>query len=340
MQKKVIITGYGGVAKEFCQLILEHSESLKKRYGFDIAVSGIVGSKGMLYQSNGINLEALLKNGAGSIALSKYSGTFQLPLIEPNFEADALIECTPTNIDNGEPGLTYILKAIDLEMDVVSVSKGALVHSFHKIKKATKHKGTRLKFSGATAAALPTIDIGEYSLSGCTITKIEGVLNGTSNFVLTSMYENHLSFADALKIAQEKGIAEANPRLDVGGFDSGCKLLLLSNELLGTEYSLADVSIQGIEHLTRGDIEDSISRECQLKLLVRAYKKDERVFLEVKPVELHAGHPLYHVHGTNKGILFETKEMGTICTTGGASHPRGAAAAALKDLINLYRNDH
>ncbi len=340
MQKKLIITGYGVVAKELCKLLVTRSMAIKEKYHVDLCVTGIVGSKGMLYQSEGIHLESLLLNdGVGSAALTNYAQTHYISMIDPIFKGNVLVECTPTNMIDGDPGLSYMLAAIDTGMDIVSVSKGALVHSFHKLKKKVENKGTRLKFSGATAAALPTIDIGEFSLAGCTITSIEGILNGTSNFILTSMDESNLSFAEALKIAQEKGIAEANPSLDVKGFDSGCKILLLANGLLGTDFSLDNVSIHGIEHLTKIDIEEAKVNRRKIKLIARAYKEGEQVLLDVKPREIEISHPLFNVQGTNKGILFETEEMGTICTTGGASHPRAAAAAALKDIINLYRRD-
>lgn len=333
MKKRILIAGYGTVAKELVKLIQENSNKIKRKYGLEFVVTGIAGSKGMVFEKEGIQLQKLLELGAGSEALLHYSPD----LSEPTFDQDVLIDCTPTNIENGEPGLTYILNAIDAGMDVVSVAKGALVHSFKEIKQRSEQKGTRLKYSGATAAALPTIDIGEYSLAGSAITKIEGILNGTSNFILTSMNENELTFDEALKMAQEKGIAEANPALDVKGFDTACKLLLLSNSLLGSDYSLKDIKIRGIENLTKADMEKAKLRGSQIKLLGRAIKENKQVTLEVAPRELSQDHPLIHVKGTNKGILFETTEMGEICCTGGASHPRGAAAAALKDLINLYR---
>lgn len=333
MKKRIFIAGYGTVAKELIKLIQENSDKIKEQYGLEFEVTGIVGSKGMLYQKAGIQLQKLLELGVGSEALLHYSPDRE----ESAFDQDVLIDCTPTNIENGEPGLTYILNAIDAGMDVVSVAKGALVHSFKEIKQRSEQKGTKLKYSGATAAALPTIDIGEYSLAGSSITKIEGILNGTSNFILNSMNEDELSFEEALKIAQEKGIAEANPALDVKGFDTACKLLLLSNSLLGSNYSLKDIKVSGIENLTKADMEQAKVGGKQIKLLARVIKENNQVTLEVAPQELSNDHPLIHVKGTNKGILFETTEMGVICCTGGASHPKGAAAAALKDLINLYR---
>jgi homoserine dehydrogenase len=333
MKKRIIIAGYGTVARELLKLIQLNGDQIKEKYKLELVVTGIIGSRGMLFQKEGISLEKLLEFGTGSESLNQCSPA----LSEATFDGDVLLDCTPTNIETGEPGLTYILQAIDSGMDVVSVAKGALVHSFAEIKQRAEDNTVRLKYSGATAAALPTIDLGEYSLAGSTLTKIEGILNGTSNFILTSMNEQQLSFEQALKIAQEKGIAEANPALDVKGFDTACKLLLLSNSLFGTDYSINDITINGIENLTKEDIDKAKAKGSGIKLLARASKNNERVTLEVAPCELNADHPLFNVNGTNKGILFETTEMGAICCTGGASHPRGAAAAALKDIINLYR---
>ncbi|MEH6947102.1 homoserine dehydrogenase [Bacillus sp. JJ634] len=337
MQKKIILTGYGTVAKELIKLIIHNGALMKEKYGFDLLVTGIVGSKGMIYEEKGIKLESLIDFGTGSEALSRYSEYFKLPFTEPIFQGDVLIECSPTNIETGEPALGYIQKSIVNGMDIVSVSKGALVKSFNKIKTQAAKYGSRLKYSGATAAALPTFDIGEYSLAGCTITRIEGILNGTSNFILASMSENNLSFEEALKIAQEKGIAEANPALDVQGFDTACKILLLANGFFGSSLLMDDVKIKGIEQVTKEDIQEAKQNGRTLKLLASAYKEAGNVIVEVKPCQLESEHPLAHVNGTNKGVVFETIEMGAVCATGGASHPRGAAAAALKDVINLYR---
>ncbi|MGF6952417.1 homoserine dehydrogenase [Neobacillus sp. B4I6] len=337
MQKNIILTGYGTVVKELIKLIIHNGALIKEKYGIDLLVTGIVGSKGMIYEEKGIELSNLIDFGTGSEALSRYSECFHLPFTEPIFQGDVLIECTPTNIETGEPAFGYIQKAITNGMDIVSVSKGALVKSFDKIKTQADKHGRRLKYCGATAAALPTLDIGEYSLAGCTITRIEGILNGTSNSILASMSENNLSFKKALKIAQEKGIAEVNPALDVQGFDTACKILLLANRFFGSSLSIEDVKIKGIELVTKEDITAAKQNGRMLKLLGSAYKEAENVIIEVKPSELESKHPLAHVNGTNKGVVFETIEMGTVCATGGASHPRGAAAAALKDVVNLYR---
>ena len=308
-------------------------------YGFYPKVTGIIGTKGMLYETEGISLDKLTSYDLGSNALTQYAEEKNIFLVPPKWNGDVLVECTPTNIETGEPGLSYMLNAIEAGMDIVSASKGALVYSFKRIKEEARKKGVSMKFSGATAAALPTMDIGGYSLAGATITRIEGILNGTTNFILTTMTENNLSFDEALKIAQLKGIAERNPSLDVKGYDSACKILLLTNGLFETSFSLNDVQIEGIEHITKEKINEAQEKNERIKLLASVILKNEHLSLEVRPRTIQSSNPLYYVNGTNKGIVFETEEMGTICVTGGASHPRGAAAAVLKDVINLYRRD-
>lgn len=334
---RVMITGYGAVAEEFVESINRH-KGVFDTYGISFLITAIAGSEGMIYDDKGIDLPLLRKCGTGSIGLRRYSEAKKRQLHPAKMTGDVLIECSLTNIKNGGPALIYILEAIREKMDIVSVSKGALVHAYASIMAAAEENKVRIKYSGATAAALPTLDIGEVSLTGSKITKLEGVLNGTSNFILTAMQNELISYEEALNIAQEKGIAESNPALDVEGTDSACKLLLIANKLFHTQYTLNDVHLEGITQLTREMIMEAEERGEKVKLLCTAEKKENGVLMEIKPVSIKSDHPLYHAEGVEKGIVFHTEEMGRICCTGGASSPKGAAAAALKDLINLYRN--
>ncbi|PKG25650.1 homoserine dehydrogenase [Niallia nealsonii] len=332
-----MITGYGIVAKELIKLLSEKQELLIDTYKISFKVTAIVGSKGMIYEEAGLDLPKLLQYGAGSTALMRYAREQRLSLQPPIFREDMLIECSPTDVQTGGAALEYIKNALQANMNIVSVSKGALVCAMPELLKMAKEKECKIKYSGATAAALPTLDIGEFSLAGCKITKIEGILNGTSNFILTKMSEENKSFEAALQIAQESGIAEANPDLDIKGIDSACKILLLANGLLGSQLTLEDIAIQGIMEVTKRDIQHAKINGNDIKLIASASLANRDVRVEVKPKIIKSDNPLIDVKGTNKGILFYTEEMGTICCTGGASHPKGAAAAALKDMINLYR---
>lgn len=336
-QRKIIITGYGTVAKEFIKLLDQKKEELIEKYHTEFKVVGIIGSIGMIYESEGLNLAVLHNLPQGSLGISQYASMKDLTVEKPSLKGDILLECTPTNLETGEPALSYMKQAIEAKMDIVSVSKGALVQSLPELLEMAKAKGCQIKYSGATAAALPTLDIGEFSLAGSNIQSIQGILNGTSNFILTSMSEGNITFEEALQQAQEKGIAEKNPNLDIKGLDSACKILLLANGLFHMNLTFGDIEIEGIEKITKADMQRAKINGCEWKLIAAAKKQGDKLILQVKPEILPPENPLIHVKGTNKGILFETEEMGTICCVGGASHPKGAAAAALKDVINLIR---
>ena len=222
---------------------------------------------------------------------------------------------------------------------MATAGKGALVAAFRRLRTLAAERGLELRFSGATAAALPTLDVGLVSLAGATIEGIQGILNGTSNYILTKMAEG-LTYESALQEAQRWGIAEPDPSMDVGGWDSAAKLLLIANACLDADHGLDDVRVTGIDGLPPGFAGQAAAESRSVKLLATASpaKSGKGWRLEVRPSLLDATHPLFHVSGTEKGITFATDTMGPVTLTGGRSNPRGAAAALLKDLINIYRD--
>lgn len=326
----LVICGYGNVAFELVKLLRDKKELLKEKYHEDIKVTRIILKDGMLCDHEGINLDKLINLGKGSEAVRKYG-----ELVEVDMKGDVLIDLSPTNIENGEPSNSYILKSIENKMDVVTASKGALVLNYAEIARKAKENNVGLAFSGATAAALPTLDLGLNSLKGTTITEIRGILNGTSNYILSRIFEVNISLQDALKEAQEKGIAEKNYSLDIKGFDTACKILLIVNKVLGKEFSLNDIEIEGIDELDLERIEEA-KRQNKIIRLIGEYKIINGVeSLKVLPRVFEKSDFLGMVNGTNKAIEYITEEMGSIFCAGGASDPQGAAAAVLKDVLNM-----
>ncbi|PGT20416.1 homoserine dehydrogenase [Bacillus cereus] len=340
MKIQIVLSGYGTVGREFIKLLNEKYLYINETYGIDLVVSGVLGRNVAIHNEEGLSIHHLLMYGDGTAAIEKYIEHHPKERATNSISGSVLVESTVTNLKDGNPGKQYIKQAIKKNMDIVAISKGALVTNWREIKEAAKQANVRIRYSGATAAALPTLDIGQFSLAGCNIEKIEGVLNGTTNYILTKMYEADMTFEEALQEAQNKGIAETNPTLDISGSDSACKLLLLTNSLMRVENTLTDIHVKGIENVTKQQIRNAKEQNKFIKLIASAYKdKDGNVNLNVEPYEIEKEHPLAKVNGTEKGITFFTDTMGQVTTIGGASNPRGAAAAALKDVINLYRKD-
>lgn len=337
MRVNITISGFGNVAKELIKLINTKGPQLIEKYNLNLNICCVLTRKGSIYRKDGLMLNEIINKMNNKGELNNYIENNSLHHVNsfPS-DMDLLVECTPTDIETGEPGLSYALKAIEQGMNIVFVSKGALVTHFSEIFDKAREKGIEIRYSGATAAALPTLDIYNYSLLGTEINYIEGILNGTTNYILTTMQEKEVSYLEALKEAQEKGIAEKNSDLDIKGIDSACKILLIANNVFGKYSSLKDVNIIGIEHITKEQIRKASEENKVIKLIAGAYRNGDNINIEVKPKLIDKNHYFANVNGRNKAILYSTQEMGDIIAVGGASDPRGTAAALLKDIISIY----
>jgi len=338
----IILMGFGNVGQAFLRVVHEKEGLCRKRYGLDIKFYSIFRQGGALYSSQPLNPDEILEKYSSSTAFRENphwkSG---VPLTEAldSIRPGVLVECTPTNIKNGEPGLNHIHQALDRGWHVVTANKGPLVVDFPGLKEKARENRVDLRFSGATAAALPTLDVALYSLAGTEISRIEGILNGTTNYILTRMKEG-IEYQKALKEAQSKGIAEPDPTLDVGGWDTASKILIISNAVLHTDFSLADVKVEGITAVPSHLLNEGKEEGRALKLLGKITKEADNFHLEVGLTLLDKDHPLFGVDGTNKGITFLTDTMDSITVIGGKSDPGGTGASLLKDIINIYFWDH
>jgi homoserine dehydrogenase len=245
----IILLGYGKVGRAFFDLVQEKKDYCLSRHNLHINIGAILNSRGGL-------LLAPQKKGSLSKILPGLEPE-ELPGWNPDlsfdkaleiYNFDVLVDCTPSNLTEGEPALGYTHRALDKKWHVVTANKGPLVVDFGDIRKKADQNNVSLGMSGATAAALPALDIALYSLAGAEINRIEGILNGTTNYVLTRMNEG-MDYSVALKEAQDRGIAETDPSQDVEGWDTAAKILIITNAVLGTCYTLKDVHVEGIANI-------------------------------------------------------------------------------------------
>ena len=336
----LVVTGFGHVGRAFFSLLREKEDDLKRRYGLAFDVLAVARTEGCFHSGGPLEVRHLSKNGrpwtVGNPCWRE--GMKAAQVIEEYGPGGCLVECTLSDLKTGEPGMSYLSTAFRAGWHAVAASKGALVVGFRMLRSLAAENGVFLKFSGATAAALPTLDVGLFSLAGSRIEGIQGILNGTTNYILTRMADG-LDYAEALSEAQSKGIAEPDPAYDVGGWDTASKILLITNACLEADYALEDVQVRGIAGLEVGFVQSARKEGRSVKLLATAAPRRQggRWSLDVRPSLIEATDPLAHVNGTEKGITFLTDSMGSVTVTGGRSNPRGAAAALLKDIINIYR---
>ena len=341
-KKKIILCGCGGVGKAFIKLLAEKQTTIQKGFGIEAEIVAVVDSTGAaIAQQGGFDLNDLfdhLSSGQKASNL-KRSGQEKVSGLEAikKSGANLLIETTPTNLGDGEPALSYFKTALSEGMDIVTANKAPLVLRFGEIQDLARSNGCRIKFSGATAAALPTIDLAEISLAGTQILSIEGILNGTSNYILSQISSKGYSYEEALLEAQKLGIAETDPSMDVQGWDTCNKIVLIVNTLFHKRFTPQDVMVTGIEGIRPTEIQAVQKRGKVLKLIGSVEWQGHNLSLTVSPKELEREHPLAGINGSEKGISYLTDSMGRVNVTGGKSSPVGAAAALLKDLLNLYR---
>jgi homoserine dehydrogenase len=337
-QKKInlILVGFGRVGRAFYGLLREKRALIKSRYNLNPTLLSILNSTGGIASDKSIHPEKPSDICSSDLTQhSLWQKGLRLEHVLKTTPAGVLVECTPSDLQTGEPGLGHLHLALDNGWQVVTADKGALVVDFHGLREKAVRKGLGLGASAAAGAALPTLDVGRVSLAGAEITSLAGVLNGTTNYILTQMALG-TSYEKALEEAQAKGIAEPDPSLDVGGWDTAAKLIIIANAVMGLNLSLKDVDVEPITDVSSRTCVSVQNGGKSLKLVGKVHKIKNIFQAQVKVEAIDKCHPLYGVDGAEKGIVYFTDTMGAVAIRGGKSDPRAAAAALLKDIINIY----
>jgi homoserine dehydrogenase len=322
----IAISGFGAIGRTIAGLLGERKAHYAQRYDADVRLTAVCGSRAGLYASDG------LQGVRGPERESLQAGLTGTDFIEQT-HAHVLIDAGPTDYETGGPAYQYLRGALSLGMHAIAVSKGALIFDLAGLRSLAAANGVALKFSGATAAALPTLDLIEHNLAGCRILRIEGIFTATTNYVLSRMMEG-IDLQDALSEAQQCGMAEPDPRFDTAGWDTACKIALIANASLGADLRLSDVKRQGIDHLTQRDIQIWKAAGMTPKLVGQIISGEGGLKAEVVLRTYPQDHPFARVGASMKAISVHSDAMGevtAICRTS----PLATAAAALKDFEHI-----
>jgi homoserine dehydrogenase len=322
---RVAIAGFGGVGRATASLLLSRRARYRQVYGVDIRLIAVCGSQAGLRDDRGLEEDQLgtLEDGRSGPDFIEESG------------ADILVEAGPSDFRSGGPGLGYIRSALSAGRDTIVISKGALVHSGKELRELARRSGALLKLSGAAAAALPTIDLVDHSLKGCTMLKVEGILNATTNYLLDAMMTRGIGFEAALREAQLGGFAEADPRNDTEGWDTACKLLILANFGLNADLTMDDLTVEGIQSVTGKRIEAWCSAGLVPKLVGSLTRADGTFSAAVGIKAYPLSDPFANIRGKDKAIRITTDAMGETMAIASGNEPLATAAAALKDLEHI-----
>lgn len=328
---RIILCGFGVVGQSLIKLFDSRAEDLYAKYGLKPRVVGVFDSKGSAVDQSGLKFSKLIETKKKFGTVKNYaetknsmSGTDMLK----NVEADVLIETTASNYKDAEPGMTHITTAMKKGMHVISVNKGPLALAFPSLLELATYNQVMLRFSGTVGGGTPILDYAKNSLSGERITSFAGILNGTTNYILTNMATG-VSYEDALKDAKDKGYVEADESLDLDGLDAAAKLVILANWIMGMKVTLPDIDCTGIRKVTLDDIKKAAKNNCAIKLIASCNKK-----LVVSPIEVSNDDPLC-VNGTLNAIAFTSEHSGTQTIIGKGAGGMETASSILRDLLDI-----
>jgi homoserine dehydrogenase len=296
---RIGLLGHGTVGSAFAALLDERAAEIERVNGRAPVITGV---------------------------LTRSRGSFEEILAE----ADLIVEL----IGGTEPAREYLLSAMRAGRDVVSANKQLLSQHGEELFALARERDVRLRFEAAVAGAVPVVRVLEESLAVTPIERIHGIVNGTTNFILSEMTAGS-TYAQALAEAQRLGYAEADPTDDVTGRDAAAKMAILARLAFGAPVRLEDVPYEGIEHLESDDMEYARELGLGLKLIGTAERRDGGLSVRVHPAFLYAGHPLSSVSGPFNAVTVESEAITEITMSGPGAGGRQTASAVLGDVVSV-----
>jgi len=340
MKWKLALLGFGNVGQGLAKLLIEKRSELKRKYDFEYAVVGIydINMGGVCAADGEVDLQQLLEIVERGGAIADYPGGTNdmnaLGLIEM-CGADVLVEMTFTDFETGQPAVSHCRQALAGGTHVVTSNKGPAALAKKELWNLAAENGVQFRFEGTVMSGTPAINLATGCLAGATITGFKGILNGTTNFILTKMEEG-MTYDAALAEAQELGYAEADPTGDVEGWDALGKGVILASTLMGVEFNLKDVPRQGISHLRLADIEEAQAEGKRWKLIVECGNDGKEVSLRVAPMKLDLTDPLASVGGATNALTFETDVLGPVTIVGAGAGRIETGYSILIDLLWIH----
>ena len=340
---RLALIGFGTVGQGLAAILQASADSLAAQQGVNlsiVAVSDLM--KGAVYHPDGLDIAALLNAGKGG-SLSAYPdqpglvrGLDSLATIRQS-NADAVVEVSYTDLKTGEPAISHIKAAFEARKHVILTNKGPVALAYSELSTLAERKGLFFGYEGTVMSGTPSLRLARTALAGCHIREARGILNGTTNYILTQM-ERGMSYADALADAQRLGYAEADPTGDVEGFDASGKLIILANVVFGVSLGMDDVDRTGITRLTVDDIESARASGERWKLIACAQRTPNGVTASVRPTRLPLSDPLAGVGGATNAITYETDLLGPVTLVGPGAGRKETGFAILSDLLELARS--
>lgn len=332
---RIAVIGFGNVGRAFVRVVALKKRIVESKYGVSLSIVGVADSKGMALKNDGFTEYELLKlcevPRSGVNLFSPYAYNYvDLKYMYDSVQPDIHVELTPSNYVTGEPGLSHIAFALSRGAHVVTSNKAPIVLKYSVLMGIAKKRSLQLRFRATVMGGTPLIDT-IMSLKSEDIEKIEGILNATTNLILTEMHDKLIEFDEALKRAQIMGIAEADPTLDIDGIDAAAKLVILSH-IIDRSITLEDVKRESMSKVRLRDVIEAIKEGFTIKYIASMDIRRREAY--VKIVRISSTDVLAQVNGTLNAVKIKT-DVGEIFFVGKGGGGIETAHSVLDDIIAI-----
>ena len=339
MELKLAFIGFGNVARSFARILNNRKAQMAAAYDLRWRTTAIATARhGCVISQTGIDLDEAAASVERGESLTALPGTTDaidsISLIE-NCDADILFETSPLNPRDGEPATSHIRRALARGINVVTANKGPIAFAYHELKAMAIERGVKFRFEGTVMDGAPVFNLAEYCLPAARVTGFYGLLNSTTNIILTGM-QSGASFDQSLSEARRLGIAEANSDYDVDGWDAAVKAVAIANVLMGADARPIDVDRQGIREVTAEDLKSAARDAMAVRLIARGQQSEDGVRLNVAPELVPLASMLGSASGSSNALVLVTDLMGEIAIFEKDPGVEQTAYALLSDMIRIY----
>ncbi|PHS20529.1 MAG: homoserine dehydrogenase [Kangiella sp.] len=338
---KIAIIGFGNVGQGLARLLSDKQTLLSEKFGIDISTVAVCDFlKGSVADPDGLDNRELLRHIEEHGDLNKMQTPFSGWNAEETIAksgADILIELAYTDLKTGEPALSHVKQALSNGMHVSMTNKGPVALAFPELRKLAADNQVQIGIEGTVMSGTPSLSLGNDMLLAAGITKIQGILNGTTNYILCEM-EKGLEYQVALDQATDLGYAEADPSGDVDGHDASAKVVILGNLFMGLDLTLSDIDCTGISAITSKDIENATLENKHWKLIGTVEKTESGFIASVKPEMISKNHPLASISGATNALTYSTEILGDVTIIGPGAGRLETGYAVIEDILAIHKN--
>ncbi len=339
---RLTLIGFGVVGQGFVELLANKQQYLQQRYDTWLTLVGVANARhGFIYRADGLDLPLLQQLAREGRPLTEHpvAQHWQNPSDGLHSTvADILIEASPTNLRDAQPALSYIHAALSNKMHVVTANKGPGALAANELLDLARQHGVQFRMESAVMAGTPVISSIREGMMGASITSLRGILNGTTNYILSAMASGR-DYAEVLADAQAQGYAETDPTADVEGYDAVAKIMILAALVFNQPLRVEQVERQGITTITREQVQVAIDAGKRIKLIasLRQSPGSHELIASVKPIALPLSDPLSRVDGATNAITVQADTLSEVTIIGPGAGRTETAQGLLADVLACVR---